>query len=168
MSITCPATVAADVAAADPATYRREQFRVAVATLLAPTSDTSTFTGRLKRAERDPETHPEKVPDPRPPQSEQPLFLRSYGGTIRLERDRVSAFELRMTVDFQTAHEDGLNHFRNDIESMRPGLESAQEGRLPDGPPNPEDERRRPSVHDHPRPGDRRLRAHSRRARRRG
>ena len=134
-----PGDVAADVAAADPATYRRETFRVAVATLLAPTSDTSTFTGRLKRAERDPETHPEKVPDPRPPQSEQPLSLRSYGGTVRLERDRVSAFELRMTVDFQTAHEDGLNHFRDDIDSMRPGLESAQEGRLPDGPPNPED-----------------------------
>jgi large repetitive protein len=134
-----PGDESADAAGADSATYHREEFRVAVATLLAPTSGTDTFAGQLKRPARDEVNQPEKVPDPPPPKSQQPRFLRSVGGTVRLERDRVSAFELRMSVDVQTAHEDGLDHFRDNIDSMRPGLESAEEGRLPDGSPNPED-----------------------------
>ena len=131
----------ADAAAiADPATYNPPHFRLAVASLLAGTSSTDSYTGRLHRDARDTtDDHPANVPDPRPPQSQQPQFLRAVGGTVRLERDRVSAFELRLTVDAQTAHEEGLDHFRGDIESMRPGLEAAEEGRLPDGPPNPED-----------------------------
>ena len=134
-----PGDTSADAAASDRATYRPEEFRLAVASLLAPTSGTDSFAGRLVREKREPDKQPPLVPAPRPPQSTQPDFLRSLGGTIRLERDRVAAFELRLSVDFQTAHEDGLEQFRDDIDTMRPGLESAEEARLPDGPPNPQD-----------------------------
>jgi len=134
-----PGDQPAGTARLDAPTYGAEEFRVAVASLLVTPRATKTFVARLTRPKRDVVTQPEKVPDPRPPQSRQPQFLRSLGGTIRLERDRVSAFELRMTVDVQTAHEDGLARFRNDIDSMRPGLQAPEEGRLPDGPPNPED-----------------------------
>ncbi|MBA3310465.1 MAG: hypothetical protein H0U28_10515, partial [Nocardioidaceae bacterium] len=133
--------VSADAAAtADRATYasHKADFRLAVASLLATRTHPETYSGRLTREERK-EEQPEKVPEPRPSQGQQPAFLRRVGGTVRLERDRVSAFELRMTVDVQTAHEDGLAKFGSDIDSMRPGLEAAEEGRLPDGPPNPED-----------------------------
>lgn len=124
--------------ASDRSGYKPERFRVAVASMLAPTGSTDGFAGRLKREEVD-EEEPERLPDPPPPKGQQPAFLRALGGTVRIERDRLAALEFRMTVDFQTAHEEGLEKFRTDIEAMRPGLEDAEEGRLPDGNPNPED-----------------------------
>ena len=119
--------------------YRPEQFRTAVASIIAPTIGTSTLTADLVRDEERP---PDRAPDPAPPASQQPDWLRTIGGTLRWEREPYPiAGELRMTVDFQTAHEEGLEHFRNDIETIRPGLEAAEEARLPDAgsAPNPED-----------------------------
>lgn len=133
-----PGNQSAD-AAHDGGNYRPERFRTAVASIIAPTIGTSTVTADLVR---DAETTPARAPDPAPPASEQPDWLRTLGGTLRWEREPYPiAGELRMTVDFKTAHEEGLEEFRDDIERIRPGLEAAEEARLPDAgsAPNPED-----------------------------
>ncbi len=133
-----PGNQSADVAH-EGGNYRPERFRTAVASIIAPTIGTSTLTADLVRDAVKP---PDRTPDPAPPATQQPDWLRTIGGTLRWEREPYPiAGELRMTVDFQTAHEEGLEHFRNDIETIRPGLEAAEEARLPNAgsAPNPED-----------------------------
>ncbi len=133
-----PGNQSAD-AAHEGGNYRPERFRTAVASIIAPTIGTSTVTADLVR---DAETSPDRAPDPAPPASQQPDWLRTLGGTLRWEREPYPiAGEFRMTVDFKTAHEEGLEEFRDDIETIRPGLEAPEEARLPDpgSAPNPED-----------------------------
>lgn len=122
-----------------PASYEPAAFRTAVASFIGPTTGTSVLTGVLQRDEAE---QPDRAPAPAPPASQQPDWLRSIGATIRWEREFIPiAGELRMTVDFQTAHEEGLEQFRNDVEDVRPGLEAPNEGRLPTAgsTPNPDD-----------------------------
>lgn len=127
-------------AAAKRAGYKGDPFRVAVASLLRPTSTTKTYNGTLSRDKRA-EVPTPKREEPPAPQGQHADWLRHVGGTVRFERDIVPiAGELRMTVDFKTAHEEGLEKFRNDIEVIGPGLEDpAEAARLPQGPPNPDD-----------------------------
>ena len=117
--------------------YRGDRFQVAVASLLRPTSTTETYNGTLSRKKG---TVPTRV-EPPAPQGQHADWLRHIGGTLRFERDIIPiAGELRMTVDFKTAHEEGLEKFRSDIDLIQPGLEDPQEvARLPQGPPNPDD-----------------------------
>ena len=128
-----------------------EEFRIAVASIISPTVSTATATADLVRDAPD---TPDRAPDPPPPATQQPDFLRAVGGTVRWEREPVPvAGELRLTVDFKTAHEQGLQEFRDDIETVRPGLEPAEEARLPQAGsvPNPDDgvvEARLTVVHD--------------------
>jgi hypothetical protein len=120
--------------------YVPDPYRVAVASLMRPTSTTQSYSGTLSRKKRD------TVPTPKrdevtAPQGQQADWLRHIGGTVRFERDLVPiAGELRLTVDFKTAHEEGLEKFRNDVDLIGPGLEDPQEqARLPQGAPNPDD-----------------------------
>ena len=133
--------------------YDASRYWVATASLLRRTSDTQTYRGTLHR-----DAVPELPPVPRPadppaPQGQTPDFLRHLGVTVQFEHDifPVGA-ELRLTVDFKTAHERGLERFRNDVNVIGPGLETPEEQhRLPQGDPNPEDgvvECRVSVVHD--------------------
>lgn len=122
--------------------YHPERFRVAVASLLRPTEDTETYSGTLTRDPAPPtDTHDDRPEEPAAPQGQHPNWLRHIGGTLRFERDIIPvAGELRLTVDFQTAHEEGLEEFRNDLDVVGPGMEEPDEqDRLPQGDPNPED-----------------------------
>ncbi|NLX10004.1 MAG: hypothetical protein GXY36_10145 [Chloroflexi bacterium] len=122
--------------------YHPEAFRIAVVSLLVPQESTQTYTGTLSRGPvEDPETHNERPAEPPAPQGQTPGWLRHIGGMLRFERDIIPVGgELRMTVDFQTAHEEGLEEFRNDVDVIGPGLEDpAEQERLPQGDPNPED-----------------------------
>jgi hypothetical protein len=121
--------------------YPAEGFRVAVASLLRPTPVTDTYEGRLHREEEEEEDEDQTRRSPPAPQGQHPNWLRHIGGTVRFERDAVPvAGELRLTVDFQTAHEQGLERFRNDLNVVGPGMERPEEqARLPQGTPNPED-----------------------------
>jgi hypothetical protein len=120
--------------------YRGERFRVAVASLLRVIETTDTFQGTLARGPV-PTQEQGRHEEPAAPQGQHPGFLRHIGGTVRFERDIVPvAGELRLTVDFKTAHEEGLDHFREDVDLIGPGLEEpAEQARLPQGPPNPDD-----------------------------
>jgi hypothetical protein len=121
--------------------YRPERFRVAVAGLLRPVPTTGTFTGTLSRdSVPEPETRDEHPQEPPAPQGQQPSYLRHIGGSVRFERDAIPVgYELRLTIDFKTAHEEGLEEFRDDVDAIGPGLEAPEEARLPQGNPNPED-----------------------------
>lgn len=127
----------AEMAGGHNPNYQPERFRAAFASLLKPRSTTETFRGTLYRDAVPEPGHNE----PPAPQGQHPDFLRHIGGTVRFERDFIPvAAELRLTVDFQTAHEQGLERFRNDINVIGPGLEDPDErNRLPQGDPNPED-----------------------------
>ena len=128
-------------AAHDRPNYTPEAYRAAVVSFIGPVTDTDSYSGNVVR-EDDTAEQPERVPPPQPPASEQPDWLRSVGGTIRWERSAIPiGAEARMTIDIQTAHEDALEEFRDDIENVRPGLEAAEEDRLPDAgsAPNPDD-----------------------------
>jgi hypothetical protein len=122
--------------------YQPTRFRAAIASLLRPTENVETFTGTLRR---DPILAPqdgdERPAEPPAPQGQHPGWLRHIGGTVRFERDAIPvAGELRLTVDFKTAHEEGLEEFREDIDLIGPGLEDPDEqSRLPQGNPNPDD-----------------------------
>lgn len=118
--------------------YEPGKFRVAVASFLRPTSTTESYSGTLTRAKRQ---QVEKRDEPPVPQGQHAKWLRHVGGTVRFEHDMVPiAGELRMTVDFKTAHEEGLEKFRADIDNIGPGLEDpGEQARLPQGAPNPDD-----------------------------
>ncbi|WP_394847004.1 hypothetical protein LZC95_05995 [Pendulispora brunnea] len=133
-----PGDHSASVERATGTNYDPRRYWVAVASILRPTPVTDTFEGRLVR---DPTRHDEiQRVEPPAPQGQHPNWLRHLGGTVRFDRDAVPvAGELRLTVDFQTAHEDGLERFRNDVDVIGPGLEPAEEARLPQGNPNPDD-----------------------------
>ena len=126
--------------AAARAGYKGDPFRVAVASLLRPVSTTETYNGTLSREKREEEVVPKRE-EPPAPQGQHADWLRHVGGTLRFERDIIPiAGELRLTVDFKTAHEEGLEKFRNDVDLIEPGLEDPQEvARLPHGAPNPDD-----------------------------
>jgi large repetitive protein len=117
--------------------YPADRFRVAVASLLRPTPDLGQFEGRLRRKARPSNT----AEDRGERNTRQPDWLRHVGGTVRFERDAIPvAGELRMTVDFKTAHEQGLEKFRDDVQLIGPGPERPEEqARLPQGDPNPDD-----------------------------
>jgi hypothetical protein len=129
---------AAEAAKGNPG-YEKERFRTALARAIVPVPEVHTWTAELRRPERPPA---ERVPAPAPPASRQPDFIRAFSGTVRWEREVVPiAAEARMTIDYRTAHEAGLEHFRADVERLRPGMEEPGESRLPagDSAPNPDD-----------------------------
>ncbi len=121
--------------------YPRDQFQVAVASLLRVTPASDTFTGTLHRDPvPDPDANDGHPQEPPAPQGQTPGFLRHIGGTVRFERDAIPVgYELRLTIDFKTAHERGLEQFRDEVDAIGPGLEEPEENRLPQGNPNPED-----------------------------
>jgi len=120
--------------------YEHNQFQVAVVSLLRVTPATDTFTGTLHRDPvKNPDTNDGHPQEPPAPQGQTPGFLRHIGGTVRFERDAIPvAYELRLTIDYKTAHEQGLEQFRADIDAIGPGLEEPEENRLPKGNPNPD------------------------------
>jgi hypothetical protein len=122
--------------------YNSHKFEVAVASLLKTLPATDSFTGTLER-EGDPAVPAEpgeRLHEPPAPQGQQPGFLRHIGASIRFERDPIPVgYELRLGVDFKTAHEEGLEKFREDIPALGPGPESPEEANLPHGNPNPDD-----------------------------
>lgn len=131
---------AASAAARDSAgSYFPAQYRTAVASFIGATTGAETATWTLRR---DPAERPDRTPTPAPPASQQPDWLRSIGATLRWERELYPiAGELRMMVDFKTAHEGGLEQFRDDVAELGPGMEEPNEARLPDvaSTPNPDD-----------------------------
>jgi hypothetical protein len=133
-----PPNKSAAAAREENPSYDPSEYWVAVASLIKPPAPND-YTGNLIR-EKTPADEVEKRQEPPVPQAQNPDWLRHIGGTLRFERELIPiAGELRMTVDFKTAHEEGLEKFRNDVDIIRPGLEDAAEARLPQGQPNPED-----------------------------
>lgn len=121
--------------------YEQADYRIAVASFVTPAPSTGEYTGNLVREEEEPEEEP-PGPDADPPQSNQPDWLRSIGATIRWERKPVPvAAEIRGVVDFQTAHEDALKAYQDDLGVVGPDPEVPDEGNLPepDSEPNPDD-----------------------------
>ncbi|WP_199041171.1 hypothetical protein [Glycomyces salinus] len=121
--------------------YDREAFRYVEATFVRTAPRTDPYAGELIRDPAEPDETEEDDPIS-PPESQRPDWLRSIGATVRWERDPVPiAAELRGTIDFQTAHEDALEEYRDDLDTIGPGLEEPEEGNLPepDSQPNPDD-----------------------------
>ncbi len=121
--------------------YDPDIFQVAVISLLRLDSSPGDFSGTLSRVDEDSSDEVDRPQEPPTPQSQQPGFFRHVGASIRFEKDPVPVgFELRLTVDFKTAHEEGLEEFREDIDTVGPGLEDPDElENLPQGNPNPDD-----------------------------
>ncbi|MEQ1504942.1 MAG: hypothetical protein ABMB14_22105, partial [Myxococcota bacterium] len=124
--------------------YTADDFRIAVARLVVVDAQITSFPTSLHRDPIPPAEGPPPLPrpeEPPVPSPQNPPWLRHVGGTVRFERDLTPiGFELRMTVDLKTAHEEGLETFRADIDQIRVGLEDPDElARLPQGDPNPED-----------------------------
>ncbi|MCH7230803.1 hypothetical protein L0U85_08065 [Glycomyces sp. L485] len=131
---------AEEVMSSDP-NYRRENFRYVVATFVRTAPRTDPYSGELIRDPAEPDEDEDDDPIA-PPESQRPDWLRSIGATIRWERDPVpTAAELRGTIDFQTAHEDALEQYRDDLGTIGPGLEEPEESNLPalGSEPNPDD-----------------------------
>src|SRR5690606_21043679 len=118
-----PGNVSAETAHRLDPNYNPEDFQVAVVSLLIIDPDPSNFSGTLSRDELEP-TEEERPQEPtKAPQSQQPGFFRHIGASVRFEKDPVPiGYELRLTVDFKTAHEEGLEKFREDIDTIGPGL----------------------------------------------
>ena len=119
--------------------YAPASYRTAVASFIEPESDTYRYQGVLRREEV---PEPERTPTQAPPKTEQPNWIRRFGGTLRWERlPYPIAGELRGLIDFQTAHEEGLKTLRNDIDTLRSNPDTPGRDRLPDeaSSPNLED-----------------------------
>ncbi|MEQ1567607.1 MAG: hypothetical protein ABMA64_18335, partial [Myxococcota bacterium] len=93
-----------------------EKWWVAVASRTGTVSaDPFTLDGTLRRDPR-PTDSPEKGRQPDPPQGQRPDWLRSLGGTLRLEPGGWVA-ELRGTIDVHTAAEEQLDTYRGHLQA---------------------------------------------------
>ncbi len=121
--------------------YDKENYRIAVTSLIGPTLTDHAYSGILHRDAKESAPPPKLISEPPAPQGQHPDWLRHIGGTVRFEKDFIPvAAELRLTIDYKTAHEEGLEKFRTDLSVIGPGLEDPDEqARLPQGEPNPDD-----------------------------
>ncbi|RYY57439.1 MAG: hypothetical protein EOO09_02395 [Chitinophagaceae bacterium] len=115
--------------------YRHSEFEIAVVSFFETPVEPQNWSATLSRP---PATETPKVDIA--PATRQPDWLRQLGLTVRFEKEWFPvAAEVRMTIDYKTAHEEGLEKFRTAIDEQAATSSFEEQMRLPQGPPNPDD-----------------------------